>query len=155
MVDELENLALQSEALVALTVPGSAAEALADWKAATQREYDSLMTNEVWSLVSRTKEQQPVTGKWHFAVKVNEDGKVTKFKARFVARGFTQTRGSDYHETYSQTVRLSTLMIALASNGHQVPGNGHKDSLPKCTQRRRDFSGAARMVQAGRRRYCL
>ena len=49
MGDELENLALHSEALVASTVPGSAAEALADsnWKVAMQQEYDSLMTNEV------------------------------------------------------------------------------------------------------------
>ena len=49
MGDELENLALHSEALVASTVPGSAAEALTDpnWKATMQREYDSLMTNEV------------------------------------------------------------------------------------------------------------
>ena len=48
MGDELENLALHSEALVASTVPGSASEALAgpNWKAAMQREYDSL-TNEV------------------------------------------------------------------------------------------------------------
>ena len=39
--------------------------------------------------------------------------------------------------------------------GHQVPANGHKDSLPQCTHRRRDFSGAARRVQAGRRRHGL
>ena len=40
---KLENLALHSETLVASTVPGSAAEALADpnWKTAMQREYDS------------------------------------------------------------------------------------------------------------------
>ena len=51
MGDELENIALHSEALVALTVPGT--EALVDpyWKAATQRKYDSLMTNLAWSLV--------------------------------------------------------------------------------------------------------
>ena len=116
MGDELENLALHSEALVASTVPGSAAEALADpnWKAAMQREYDSLMTNEVWSLVSRPTKRQPSTGEWHFAVKVNEDGKVTKYKALFVARVFTQTPGLDYHETYSPTVRLSTLRTVLA-----------------------------------------
>ena len=56
MGDELENLALHSEALVASTVPESAAEALGDpnWKTAMQREYDSFMTNEEWSLVSRS-----------------------------------------------------------------------------------------------------
>ena len=121
MGDELENFVLHSEALVEPTVPGSAAEALADpnWKAAMHREYDSLMTNEVWSLVSRPTERQPITGKWHFALKVNEDGKVTKYKARFVARGFTQTPGLDYHETYSPTVRLSTLRTVLACGVRQ------------------------------------
>ena len=121
MGDELENLALHSEALVASTVPGSAAAALADpnRKAAMHREYESLMTNEVWSLVSRQTERQPIIGKWHFAVKVNEDGKVTKYKAHFVAPGVTQTPGLDYHETYSPTVRLSTLRIVLACGVRQ------------------------------------
>ena len=50
VTDELENLALHSDTLVASTVPGSAAEALShpNWKAPMQREYDSLMMNEVW-----------------------------------------------------------------------------------------------------------
>ena len=119
---ELENLTLHSEALVASTVAVSAAEPLADpnCKAAMQREYDSLMTNEVWSLVSRPTERQLITGEWHFAVKVNEDGKVTEYKACFVARGFTQTPGLDYHETYSPTVRLSTLRTMLACG--VIPG---------------------------------
>ena len=108
MRDELLKLALHSEASVALTVPGSAAEALVDpnRKAAMQREYDSLKTNDVCSLVSRPTDRQQINWKWHFAVKVNEDSKVTKYKARFRARCFTQTPGLDYHETYSPTVRL-------------------------------------------------
>ena len=92
MGDELEYLALHSEALVASTVPGFAAEAPAgpNWKAAMQREYDSLMTNEVLSLVSRPTERQSITRKCHSALKVTEDGKVTKYKARFVAQCFTR-----------------------------------------------------------------
>ena len=34
------------------------------------------------------------------AVKVNEDSKMTKYKARFVVRGFTQKPGLDYHKAY-------------------------------------------------------
>ena len=122
-----------------------------------QREYKSLMTNEVWSLVSRSTQRQPITGKWHFALKVNEDGKVRKYKARFVARGFTQSPGLDHHETYTPTVRLSTLrtVVACGVRQHQVPAKGHKDSIPQCTHRRRDFSRAATRVQAGRRRHGL
>ena len=119
--DQLENLALHSEVLVASTVPGSAAKALADsnWKAAMQREYRFLMTNEVWSLISRPTEPQPITGKRHYAVKVNEDSKVTKYNARFVVRGFVQTPGLDYHETYSPTARLSTLSKVLTCGVRQ------------------------------------
>ena len=69
MGDGLQNLALHSEALVASTVPGSASQALADlkWKAEMHQEYNLLMTNEVWSLISRPTERQPFTGKWHYA----------------------------------------------------------------------------------------
>ena len=129
MGDELQNLGLDSEVLVASTVLGSAAAALVDpnWKAAMQREYDSLMTNELWSLVSRPTEQQPITVEWRFAVKVNEDGKVTKYKAPYVARGFTQSPGIDYHETYSPTVRLSSLRTVFACGVRQDINFRQKD----------------------------
>lgn len=114
--DELENLALHSDAMGGAGIPVSASQALADpnWKAAMKREYDSLMTNNVWTLVPRPEGRQPITGKWHFALKLDSQGHVTKYKARFVARGFTQSPGLDYHETYSPTVKLSTLRTVLA-----------------------------------------
>ena len=37
-----------------------------------------------------------------------------KYKARFVARGFTQTPGIDFHDTYSPTAKLFTLRTVLA-----------------------------------------
>ena len=71
-----------------------------------------------------------------------------------MARGSTQTPGLDYHETYSPTVRLSTLKRVCEQREarHQVSANEQKDSLPQCNYRR-DFAGAARIVKAGRRRH--
>lgn len=100
-------------------VPRNATEALKDsnWEEAMQKEYDSLVSNKVWELVQLPSGRKQVSGKWHFVVKHGADGKVLKYKARYCARGFTQIFGQDYNETYSPTVKLSTLrcMWALAA----------------------------------------
>ena len=46
-----------------------------------------------------------------------------KYKARIVARGFTQQEGIDYQETYSPTVRMESIRMmvaAAASEGMQL-----------------------------------
>ena len=114
---ELENLALHCDALVSSGLPNSAKDAIKDpnWKAAMDREFKSLEDNDVWELVKPPPGQGIISGKWHFAHKLDEKGNVVKYKARFVARGFTQTPGIDYHDTYSPTAKLSTLRTVLAT----------------------------------------
>ena len=114
--EELENLALHCDALLADGLPRDADVALEDpnWKAAMDKEYQSLEDNGVWELVPAPKDKGIISGKWHFAHKLDNMGNVVKFKARFVARGFTQTPGIDFHETYSPTAKLSTLRTVVA-----------------------------------------
>jgi hypothetical protein len=40
-----------------------------------------------------------VTSKWIYKIKHVVDGSIDKYKARFVARGFSQKEGEDYDET--------------------------------------------------------
>ena len=78
------------------------------------RELKSLEENGVWELVKPPSGQGIISGKWHFAQKLDDKGNVVKYKARFVARGFTQTPGIDFHDTYSPTSKLCTLRTVLA-----------------------------------------
>jgi hypothetical protein len=53
-------------------------------------EYASIMKNDVWEVVPRLKGQKVVGSKWIYKVKHVVDGIVDKYKARFVAKGFSQ-----------------------------------------------------------------
>jgi hypothetical protein len=66
------------------------------WEMAMQEEYDSLVINNIWSLVPLPKGRKPISCKWVFKIKHGVDGEVECYKAGLVARGFTQTFGVDY-----------------------------------------------------------
>jgi hypothetical protein len=58
------------------------------WQDAMNKEYQSIMKNDVWDIVLRPKGKSLVTSKWIYKIKHATDGSVEKYKARFVARGF-------------------------------------------------------------------
>jgi hypothetical protein len=58
-----------------------------------------------------------VSSKWLFKIKHVADGSIKKYKARFVARVFSQKEGIDYEETFSPKARYTSIrtIIALAA----------------------------------------
>ncbi|CAI7915921.1 unnamed protein product, partial [Closterium sp. NIES-54] len=53
-----------------------------------------------------------VSGMWIFKVK-RPPGSPPVFKARYVARGFSQRQGVDYFQTFSPTLKMTTLRVLL------------------------------------------
>ena len=53
-------------------------------------EYQSIMKNGVWEIVPRPKEKIVVTSKWIYKIKHVVYGSIDKYKAIFVARGFSK-----------------------------------------------------------------
>ncbi|GKD64818.1 retrotransposon protein, putative, ty1-copia subclass, partial [Tanacetum coccineum] len=83
------------------------------WRAAMESEFDALNKNHTWALVPRPKGVNIVGFKWVFKLKQNPDGSTDKYKARLVARGFTQQYGIDYQDTFSPVVKPATIRLVL------------------------------------------
>ena len=64
-------------------------------------EYQSIMKNDVWYVVPRPKGKYIVTSKQIYKIKHAADGSIEKYKARFVACGFSQKEGIDYEENFA------------------------------------------------------
>jgi hypothetical protein len=88
------------------------------WQDAMTEEYQSIMKNDVWDIVPRPEGKSVVTSKWIYKIKYAADGSVEKYKARFVARGFSQVEGIDYEETFAPVARYTSIrtIITLATS---------------------------------------
>ena len=70
--------------------PSSFKEASNDkfWVKAMEEELDQIQKNETWELVPRPKNKNVISTKWVFRNKLNEEGQVTRNKARLVCKGY-------------------------------------------------------------------
>jgi hypothetical protein len=72
-------------------VPKTFCNALADpnWRVAMEEEHSPLLQNHTWDLVPCPPRANVVTGKWIFKHKLQSDGSLERYKARWVLHGFT------------------------------------------------------------------
>ncbi|KAE8914976.1 hypothetical protein PF010_g5856 [Phytophthora fragariae] len=88
-----------------------------EWKKAIASELDSLIANKTWKLVPKPTHQRPIGCCWVFALKRGEKGRVVRYKARLVAKEYSQRYGIDYEETYSPVAYLNSVRAMLAKCG--------------------------------------
>ena len=87
------------------------------WNEAVNSEIQSIVSNEIWELVDLPLGCSTIGCKWIFKKKQDTDGTINKYKARLVAKDFTQKEGIDYFDIYSpiSSITIIRVLIALAS----------------------------------------
>ena len=65
-------------------------------------------------MVELPKYRKVVGCKWVYKLKKGVDGKIEKYKAILVAKGYSQMEGIDFHEIFSPVVKLVSIHIVLA-----------------------------------------
>lgn len=116
---EIEPAITTSEAMKARAEPKSYKMAMkspdADrWKEACSKGIKNIMDMGVWEVFDRPHNSPVVDGRWRFILKLDPNGTVNKYNARYVAKGFTQTEGVDFNDTYPPTGRLASFQILVA-----------------------------------------
>ena len=83
------------------------------WRKAMNEEIESLKSMGTWEVTPLPADRKAISCKWVYRIKRDTDGNPTRYKARLVARGFTQVYGLDYDETYAPVTRLETIRLLL------------------------------------------
>src|ERR1051325_9249622 len=85
---------------------------------AMDNEIKSLHDNNTW-LIKKPAGARLVSCKWIFKVKEGIEGVVSKrYKARLVARGFTQKEGIDFNDVFSPVVKHRSIQMLLPMVAH-------------------------------------
>ena len=61
----------------------------------------------------KPKDVKPISCKWVYKVKTCADGSVERYRARLVARGFSQQYGLDYDEMFSQVAKITIVRVLI------------------------------------------
>ncbi|CAI7758162.1 unnamed protein product, partial [Closterium sp. NIES-53] len=100
-----------------IPTPRSYAEAIegrysSKWQAAMDAEMASWKSTRTYVDKVPPPGANIVSGMWIFRVK-RPPGSLPVFKARYVARGFSQRQGVDFFQTFSPTPKMTTLRVLL------------------------------------------
>ena len=76
-------------------------------------EYDAQIRHRTWDLVPPDPSYKLVGTKWIHRIKRLPNGKIDKYKSRFVAKGCHQRPGVDYAETFSHVIKAATVRLVL------------------------------------------
>ena len=90
------------------------------WKEAMVDEMASLHKNEAWDLVELPARRKPIGSKWVFKKKTNAEGNVEKYKARLIAKGYSQVPGIDFGDIFSPVAKVTSIRITQSFSSQAI-----------------------------------
>ena len=81
-------------------------------------EVQALEDNHTWQTVDPPSDASILGGKWVYKIKRGVDVKPSRYKARWVAKGYEQVYGIDFEETYAAVIKAATYQNLFALLPH-------------------------------------
>nr|GFC27190.1 hypothetical protein [Tanacetum cinerariifolium] len=96
-------------------------EAMTDpaWIDSMQKELLQFKRLDIWVLVPAPDNISPLTLKWIFKNKHDEEQTVIRNKSHLVVRGYRQEEGIDFEESFAPVARMEAIRILLAYAAHK------------------------------------
>ena len=107
------------------------------WWESMDKEMKDLQKHVTWGLVAREdvpKRHRVTKSRWVYAIKVKRDGTIDRFKSRFVVCGYSQIQGVDYTQSFSATLRATSMRTLLALAAGESLSLEHFDVTSAFTQ---------------------
>ena len=118
-------------------------------------EIRSIEKNDTREFVSLPKGHKAIGVKWVYKTKKNAKGEIERYKARLVAKAYSQKAGIDYDEVFALVSHLETIRLILfycSSTQVDNSSNGHEVYLLEWSPRGRSVHQATVGIQGERRK---
>ena len=77
-------------------------------------DYESIIKKNVSQVVTILADKLVVGARWIFKEKKATNGLIVQYKAKFVAKGYSQVEGIDYEEKFSPVARYSSIISIIS-----------------------------------------
>ncbi|GJS69393.1 retrovirus-related pol polyprotein from transposon TNT 1-94 [Tanacetum coccineum] len=107
--------------IVSTMEPRNVKKAMIDpaWIDSMQEELLQFKRLDVWVLVPPSDNIKPLTLKWLFKNKHDEENTIIRNKTRLVVRGYRQEEGIDFEESFTLVARMEAIRIFLVYAAHK------------------------------------
>ena len=79
-----------------------------------EKEYNSIISNKTWTLATLTSDRTAIKSRLIFKVKPGIHGAAPRYKARSVAKNYSQRPRIDFDETFAPVAKQTTLRTVLS-----------------------------------------